>query len=166
MLSINTDHRALREEISRLVVLIKQDALAAGTTYIGVNPMRLMPNDSDVFSMLMQQWDTQDGICALCDRQIPLKPENKLLQMSRDRTDSANKAYDWRNTRLTHLACNLGKSDATVDQWRDYLTLIQSPGNFLSAQTRSSNNVLIASLPPSLLPRDRRARAPARNAAA
>ena len=91
------------------LVLIKQDALAAGTTYIGVNPMRLMPNDSDVFSMLMQQWDTQDGICALCDRQIPLKPENKLLQMSRDRTDSANKAYDWRNTRLTHLAWNLGK---------------------------------------------------------
>ena len=64
-------------------------------------------------------------MCALCDRPIPLKPENPLLQMSRDRTDSANKVYDWQNTRLTHLACNLGKSDATVEEWRDYLALLR-----------------------------------------
>jgi hypothetical protein len=125
VVSLNTDDKALRDEISRLVIGIKNDIAAAGTARTGVNPMRFMPNDSDLFSMLMQRWKAQDGMCALCDRPIPLKPENKLLQMSRDRTDSANKAYDWLNTRLTHLACNLGKSDATVDQWRGYLTLIR-----------------------------------------
>jgi hypothetical protein len=126
VLSLNTGDRALRDEISRLVAMIKQDVATAGSIRTGVNPMRFAPNDSDVFSMLMQRWEAQDGMCALCDRPIPLKPENKLLQMSRDRSDSLNKTYDWQNTCLTHLACNLGKSDATVDQWRDYLTLIRS----------------------------------------
>ena len=88
--------------------------------------MRFMPNDSDLFSMLMQRWESQDGMCALCDRPIPLKPENKLLQMSRDRTDSANKAYDWQNTRLTHLACNLGKNNATEDQFHEWIEIAQA----------------------------------------
>jgi len=72
-----------------------------------------------------RRWEAQDGMCALCDRPIPLEPENKLLQMSQDRTDSANLTYDWQNMRLTHLACNLGKSDATVDEWLGYLALIR-----------------------------------------
>ena len=126
VLTLNTDNRALRDEISRLVAMIKQDVAAVGAGRTGVNHMRFMPNDSDVFSMLMQRWEAQDGMCALCDRPISLKPENKLLQISRDRIDSGNKTYDWQNTRFTHLACNLGKGDATVEQWRDYLTLIRS----------------------------------------
>jgi hypothetical protein len=78
-----------------------------------------------VFLMLMQRWNDQDGMCALCDRPIPLKPPNRLLQMSRDRTDSGNKAYEWQNTRLTHLACNLAKSDAPLADWLGYLALIR-----------------------------------------
>ena len=65
------------------------------------------------------------GMCALCNRPIPLKPENRLLKVSRDRTDSGNKAYEWQNTRLTHLACNLTKSDAPLDDWLGYLALIR-----------------------------------------
>ena len=75
VLSLNTDDRALRFEISRLVIGIKNDIAAAGTARTGVNPMRFMPNDSDLFSMLIQRWESQDGMCALCDRPIPLKPE-------------------------------------------------------------------------------------------
>lgn len=45
--------------------------------------------------------------------------------MSRDRTDSANKTYDWRNTQLTHLACNLGKSEGTLDEWHEYLAMVR-----------------------------------------
>jgi hypothetical protein len=80
---------------------------------------------SDVFLMLMKRWNEQDGLCALCDRPIPLTTANRLLQMSRDRTESTNKAYDWENTRLTHLACNLGKTDASLDDWGEYLALIR-----------------------------------------
>jgi hypothetical protein len=119
-------NKDLREELTRLVELIKQDVARAGVASTGVYPARNLPNDSDVFNMLMERWKKQEGMCVLCDRPIPLKPQNKLLQMSRDRTDSANKVYDWGNTRLTHLACNLGKCDATIADWQDYLILIRS----------------------------------------
>jgi hypothetical protein len=125
VLNLNTNNKDLREEISRLVAGIKHDIAVAGMAKTGTNPLRFAPNDSDLFLMLMRRWDEQDGMCALCDRRIPLKPENKLLKMSRDRTDSANEAYEWQNTHLTHFACNVGKSDATVDEWRDYLKLVR-----------------------------------------
>jgi hypothetical protein len=125
VLNLNTDDVTLRQELSRLVAMIKQDVARSGLPSTGVNPPRFLPNDSDVFLMLMQRWNDQDGMCALCDRPIPLKPENRLLQISRDRTDSGNKAYEWQNTRLTHLACNLGKNDAPLDDWFGYLALIR-----------------------------------------
>ena len=114
---------ALRAELTRLVNLIKADVGRAGTPRTGVNPARYM--DADIYLMLIERWRQQHGLCDLCDRPIPLKPENKLLQMSRDRTASPNKTYDWENTRLTHLACNLGKRDASMDEWREYLTLVR-----------------------------------------
>jgi hypothetical protein len=119
-------NKELREELTRLVELIKQDVARATAARTGVYPVRNLPNDSDIFTMLLERWKQQEGICTLCDRPIPLKPPNKLFQMSRDRTVSANKTYAWENTRLTHLACNLGKSDATLAEWQDYLTLIRS----------------------------------------
>jgi hypothetical protein len=109
VLNLNSDDRALRYEISRLMDGIKQDIGRAGLEKTGVYPLRTMPNDSDLFQTLMRRWHEQRGICTLCEKLIPLKPTNRLLQMSRDRTDSANKAYDWENTRLTHLARNLGE---------------------------------------------------------
>jgi hypothetical protein len=123
--NLNTDDATLRQELSRLVAMIKQDVARSGLPSTGANPQRFVPNDSDVFLMLMQRWNDQDGMCALCDRPIPLKPPNRLLQMSRDRTDSGNKAYEWQNTRLTHLACNLAKSDAPLADWLGYLALIR-----------------------------------------
>ncbi len=125
ILNLNTDNPALRFEISRLMEGIKQDIARAGLAKTGVYPLRTMPNDSDLLEMLMRRWHEQKGTCPLCQKAIPLKPANKLLQMSRDRTDSANKAYDWENTRLTHLACNLGKSDATLDEWHGYLAMVR-----------------------------------------
>ncbi len=49
ILRLNTDNRALRQEISRLVEGIKQDIAAAGAARTGTNPLRFMPNDSDIF---------------------------------------------------------------------------------------------------------------------
>jgi hypothetical protein len=125
VLNLNSGDVALRYEISRLMDGIKQDIRRAGLAKTGVYPLRTMPNDSDLFQTLMRRWHEQQGICALCAKPIPLKPTNRLLQMSRDRTDSDNKAYDWENTRLTHLACNLGKSDATLDEWHGYLAMVR-----------------------------------------
>jgi hypothetical protein len=123
--AVNGDH--LREEISRLVAAIMHDIAVAGMEKTDVSPLRNMPSDSDAFNMLMQRWHEHKGACSLCDKPILLKPENRLLKMSRDRTDSANKTYDWENTRLTHLACNLGKSDATLGEWRGYLAMVRQP---------------------------------------
>jgi hypothetical protein len=120
------DHNAaLWADISRLVALIKERIAASGTQRLGVNPLRYGPNDSDIAVMLMERWREQNEMCVLCDRRIPVQPKNKLLQMSPDRTVSPNQAYDWQNTRLTHLACNLGKNDATMDEWDDYLSLVR-----------------------------------------
>jgi hypothetical protein len=118
---------ALRQEISRLVEAMKQDAARAGMDRTGVYPPRTVPNDLDLEHTLLQKWHDQNGICALCDKRILLNPTNKLLQLSRDRADSANKIYDWQNTQLTHLACNLGKSDATADEWQYYLAMVRQP---------------------------------------
>jgi hypothetical protein len=128
VMDLNTD-KALRQELSRLVAGIKHDVAIAGLERIGIAPERNLPNDSDVFLMLNRRWREQKGLCPLCGHAIPLKPANRLLQMSRDRTDSGNKTYDWHNTRLTHLACNLGKSDGTLDEWHEYLALIRSLPN-------------------------------------
>jgi hypothetical protein len=125
ILNLNSDDRQLRQELSRLVDLILQDIARAGAPRSGTYPMRMGPNYSELFLNLMQRWNQQNGLCALCDRPIPLTTTNKLLQISRDRTDSANKSYDWQNTRLTHLACNLGKSDASSDNWDEYIALIR-----------------------------------------
>jgi hypothetical protein len=127
IVNLNTDDHALRQEISRLANGIVHDIAVAEAPRSGVNPVRKGPNYSDLFLMLMQRWNEQDGLCALCDRPIPLRTMNKLLQMSRDRTVSGNKAYDWQNTRITHLACNLGKSDAPLDDWQEYIALVRQP---------------------------------------
>jgi hypothetical protein len=72
VLNLNTNNRHLREEVSRLVAGIKHDIAVAGMAKTGTNPLRFAPNDSDLFLMLMRRWDEQDGMCALCDRPIPL----------------------------------------------------------------------------------------------
>lgn len=65
VLSLNTDNRALRDEITRLIDLIKHDIAVAGVAQTGVNPTRFMPNDSHLFSVLMRRWETQTA-CARC----------------------------------------------------------------------------------------------------
>lgn len=112
-------------EIARALRLAENRVALAGTERTGQNPPRFMPNSTDTHALLKQRWREQNGICALCQRVIPLRAENKLLRMSLDRMDSMNKNYDCQNTRFTHLACNLGKSDATIEEWDAYLDMIR-----------------------------------------
>lgn len=125
LIHLNTEDKDLRREISRLANLIRNDVARAGTEYSGANPMRCAPNFSDVYQILMQKWKKQEECCALCGGPISLLPSNRLLQMSRDRIDSANKAYDWQNVQITHLGCNLAKSEATMQEWLEYLMVVR-----------------------------------------
>jgi hypothetical protein len=116
---------ALEAEITRIVMLITNRVGIAGNERSGWNPLRLSPEGAELFEMLLRRWHDQNGVCVLCQREIPLTTENKLLQMSPDRADSTSPHYNWQNTRLTHLACNLGKSNATHDEWSAYLDMIR-----------------------------------------
>jgi len=51
--------------------------------------------------------------------------ENPLLKLSADRVDSTKKTYDRENVHLTHVACNLAKSSASLDEWQDFLDVLR-----------------------------------------
>lgn len=127
ILALNTDDADLRTELSRLANLIQQDVVRSLKEYIGAHPLRKAPNYSDVFLNLSKAWTVQRGACALCSMPIPLKPRNKLLQMSRDRVDSMIKEYNLSNVHLAHLGCNLAKSDATMPEWNEFRAMLRSP---------------------------------------
>ena len=91
---------------------------------VGINPLRTGSNYSDVYAALAQRWSKQKGRCALCGESIPLGAKNKLVKMSRDPTDSANKEYCFDNVQITHYGCNLAKSDATMEEWREYRAML------------------------------------------
>ena len=122
---IDGNDRALRVDISRLVKLIREDVKRAGDELVGVYPVRSAPEEDRLFNALMGKWHDQDGLCALCGGVIPLKPNNRLFQMSRDRADSAVKVYDATNLQLTHLGCNLAKNDATLAEWQVFLAMLR-----------------------------------------
>lgn len=124
-LDLNTTDESLKKEFSRLINLIITDIKRAGENRNGVYPPRRCPNISDLFQLLMQRWREQAGCCALCETPIPLEGTNFLLQMSRDRIDSENKSYDFSNLQITHLGCNLAKSEATTEQWNEYLQVVR-----------------------------------------
>ena len=66
----------------------------------------------------------QPPLCrALCGGLMFLQPQNKLLQPSPDRIDSTCGSYGPGNFQLAHLACNLAKNDATVEQFQEWLSI-------------------------------------------
>jgi hypothetical protein len=128
VLGLNVDDAQLRRELSRLTDLIQRDIAGALTERGGTNPLRTGGNYSDVFAMLSRLWNEQNGRCVLCGTPIPLITANKLLKMSRDRIDSANKSYEVSNVQITHFGCNMAKSDATMDEWREFRVILGQQG--------------------------------------
>jgi hypothetical protein len=57
---------------------------------------------------------------------MPIKPANKLLQPSPDRIDSKIGDYGPENFQLVHLACNLGKNNATTAQYDEWLAIVKA----------------------------------------
>lgn len=125
-LSLNTDNRTLKKELSRLMNAIQSDISRSQEESRGHYPLRRGPNSSDIYKALLDCWNKQKGRCALCGVAIPIVTQNKLLQMSRDRIDSSEKTYDSRNLQITHLGCNLAKSDATLAEWREFYEMFRN----------------------------------------
>jgi len=125
VLNLNIDDKILKKELSRLALLIQGDAARSLQTYTATHPLRGAPNLSDVLSALNRAWKMQEGRCALCGVKIALDTKNKLLQISRDRIDSQVKNYAEENVHLTHLGCNLAKSDATMNEWTQFFEMLR-----------------------------------------
>jgi hypothetical protein len=56
---------------------------------------------------------------------MQIRPTNRLFQPSPDRIDSSLGDYGPDNLRLAHLACNLGKNAASVDEFQEWLEMMR-----------------------------------------
>ena len=57
---------------------------------------------------------------------IVVRCDNRMLQPSVDRIDSANGAYDATNVQITHPACNLAKNKYGSGDFAEWLRTIKS----------------------------------------
>jgi hypothetical protein len=125
-MAMNPTEPDVRKALSQLAMNIQQRIQLSGQERLGRHPMRKGPNLSDILAALGTKWSEQKGCCPLCGQPIPLRPTNRLLQMSPDRIDSDVKTYDPQNVHITHLGCNLAKSSGSMEEWQEYLAMIRA----------------------------------------
>jgi hypothetical protein len=111
----------LKQEIYRVAALINGRVEISGMTSLRRNPDRDASPPSVLLEFLFKLFEEQQGRCALCGGSIALRAQNKLLQMSADRLDSSNPSYRAETIVIAHLACNLAKSDATLEEFEQWL---------------------------------------------
>ena len=111
-------------QIARLARLIITRVKKGGELSTRVNPQRTSPNFSDLCTLLLNKW--QQGRCSLCGGKFTTKGNNRMLQLSCDRVDSENEAYDEQNAQLTHLACNLAKNKYGRDAFEGWLEIVRN----------------------------------------
>ena len=113
----------LKEEIFRMADLIWNRAERSGAISARLNPERNVPPPTALQELLFRQHNEQQGRCGLCGAPMTLPALNKLLQMSTDRIDSLNPGYQEGSVLITHLACNLAKSDTPVEAFELWLAV-------------------------------------------
>jgi hypothetical protein len=116
----------LNRELTRVVGNILNSVGRTGMERSGFYPERHALNFSDLYQLLQELWGSQGGRCKLCNGLITPGEANPLLKMSADRIDSTNKNYDRANSHLTHVGCNLAKSDGSMEEWQDFLDVVRS----------------------------------------
>ena len=89
-----------------------------------MSPLRFA--ESELHILLMKKWNEQQGRCALCGGELELEGDNRLLQCSPDRFDSAGTWYDAQNVHISHLGCNLAKSDIPLALFEEWLDAVRS----------------------------------------
>ncbi len=118
--------KEIKEQASRMAALIIDRVKRSGEPKAVINPLRTAPNFSDLYSLLVQKWQTeQRGLCALCGGLLVAGSTNTMLQPSADRIDSSNGAYDVFNVQVTHLACNLAKNQYGLDHFEEWLVALR-----------------------------------------
>ncbi len=116
---------SVKQDAFRMAMLIIDRVKRGGEIGVKINPQRSAPNLSELNALLLRKWSEQVGQCALCGGALVVGGENKMLQPSADRTDSANGAYDDANVGITHLACNLAKNKYGLDDFEDWLSVLR-----------------------------------------
>jgi hypothetical protein len=116
--------KVLNEEAVRIAGLVNSRVTASGTIFQGKRPDRNAP--INFVLQVAELLKATPLTCALCDGLMYLKPANKLLQPSPDRIDSKVGDYGPDNFQLVHLACNLGKNNATESQFDEWLQIVKS----------------------------------------
>ncbi len=125
---------SVRQEISRMALLIVDRVKRGGETSVKTNPIRFAPNLSDLTALLTRLWqERQGGACALCGTPIRAGTTNAMMKPSADRIDSANGAYDETNVQITHLACNLAKNEWGLDQFEEWIAVVRGVNDTDSA---------------------------------
>lgn len=116
---------SVKQDAFRMAMLIIDRVKRGGEIGVKTNPQRSAPNLSELNALLIRKWSEQAGQCALCGGALVVGGENKMLQPSADRIDSANGAYDDANVGITHLACNLAKNKYGLDDFEDWLSVLK-----------------------------------------
>ncbi len=118
--------KSVRQQATRMASRIIDRVKKGGLERIVVNPLRTAPNFSDLYSMLVKKWLTdQHELCALCGGPLVSEIDNEMLQPSADRIDSKNGAYDEENVQITHLACNLAKNQYGQEHFEEWLVVLR-----------------------------------------
>jgi hypothetical protein len=126
----------LNTEANRIADLVFNRVDASGSTQQHTAPYRNAP--SNLVVQVAEKLREQPLVCALCGGLLSLRPKNRMLQPSADRIDSAVGSYGPENFQLAHLACNLAKNNATVEQFEEWLRLVRGVTN--SEEDSSRNN--------------------------
>jgi hypothetical protein len=116
--------QVLNEEAVRIAGLVNSRVTASGTIFQGKRPDRSAP--INFVLQVAELLKATPLTCALCGGLMYLKPANKLLQPSPDRIDSKVGDYGPENFHLVHLACNLGKNNATESQFDEWLQIVKA----------------------------------------
>jgi hypothetical protein len=117
------DEKALLDDAKRIANLIFARVAVSGTTMERIAPERTAPDDLviNVRDLLR----AKPLLCYLCGGLMQIRPQNRLLQPSPDRIDSTILDYGPENLKLAHLACNLGKNAASLNEYQEWLQLMR-----------------------------------------
>jgi hypothetical protein len=124
--SVSSDvDKSVKQEAFRMASLIQDRVERGGEASVRINPLRTAPNISELVALIIRKWQECDGKCSLCGGQLIAGTTNSMLQVSADRIDSLNGAYDDFNVHLTHLACNLAKNKFGLEEFEDWIAVLR-----------------------------------------
>ena len=117
---------AVNQVAIQLARLIEARVVASSASLTRTASLRTAP--CNLTEMLADLLRVDPLTCGLCGSCMEIRPGNHLLQPSADRIDSSIADYGSGNLHLVHLGCNLGKSDASMEDYREWLGIVRQAG--------------------------------------